>query len=246
MPYTPPSQRSPAASTKPSPSVSRTNSYAKSLEHPVPGVGYFSGPRPGLPRSSSHTYLHKERRSPAAEKNVTPSPDLTPVLESGDGFTKSMHQSGSLRQSPPPVNNNLIPTGAVISPPDSTQNSSDDDEEQSRGRSRRLEDFSELQAAVSAIEQRREGSPDRNEGLKPKLTGEVTSPSPQPSPQGQVLSPPLSREQRKISHSRSNTESSIIDAPRSVSDSPDRSSDEGEDLEIVRAKKPPMLRKKSG
>lgn len=253
MPYTPPSQRSPAASTAASPNVSRSNSYVKSIEHPVPGVGgYFpgprSGPRPGLPRSASSTaYLNRERRSPQAPKQSSqPSPDLTPVTEKGsnnnnnNGF-KNPQQSGSLRQSPPPVNNNLIPTGAVISPPDSTQNSSDD-EESSRGRSRRLENLEELQAAISAIEQRKEGSPERDgETGKPKLTLEVTSPSPLPT--ANTLSPPLSREQRKISHSRSNTESNIVEYPRPM-ESPDRSSDE--DLEMARLDKPPMVRKKSG
>ena len=259
MPYTPPSQQSPAASNHVTPSLSRSNSYVKSLDHPVPGVGYFigprTGPRSGLPRSASSTaYLNKERRSPTAPRqlhqqqlqNQEPSPDLTPVLERGNsdhGF-KNPQQSGSLRQSPPPVNNNLIPPGAVMSPPDSTLNSSDD-EESSRGRSRRLENLEELQAAISAIEQRKEGSPDRNvESARPKLSLEVTLPSPPPPAPTSILSPPLSKEQRKISHSRSNTESNIIDFPRGEMESPERSSDE--DLEMARIDKPSMVRKKSG
>lgn len=253
MPYTPPSQRSPAASNHASPIVSRSNSYIKSLEHAVPGVGYLTasrtGPRPGLPKSASSTaYLNKERRSPTAPRQQVQqqqqerSPDLTPVLENGDNNngSKNPPRSGSLRQSPPPMNNNLIPTGAVLSPPDSTLNSSDD-EESSRGRSRRLENLQELQAAISAIEQRKEGSPHRIvETGKPKLTLEVTS----PPASSNILSPALSKEQRKISHSRSSTESTIIDFQRSEVESPERSSDE--DLEMARIDKPAMVRKKSG
>ena len=243
MPYTPPSQRSPAVSSTPSPSVSRTNSYIKPSEYPIHNVGYNSGPRPGLPRSSSSTsYLNRERRSPQAPRHQNLSPDLTPVLEKqstiNNGF-KNPQQSGSLRQSPPPVNNSIIPTGAVISPPDSTQNSSDD-EEASEDRHRRLDNLEveELKSAISAIEQRRAGSPDRsNETGKPKLSIEVTTPSPQP-----LLHDPftLPREGR---HSRSDTDS-CIDYSRS-SDSPEGSS-EDDDLEMARSNKPPMLRKKSG
>jgi hypothetical protein len=245
MPYTPPSQRSPAASEPATPALSRNNSYVKSLEHPVPGVGFFHGPRPGLPRSSSSTsYLNRERRSPTAPK-YSPSPDSSPILEDQYGTKSKSYPSASLRQSPPPVNGNFIPTGAVMSPPDSTQNSSDD-EEIHRGRPRTVENIAELQAAISAMELRRDGSPEMASIVemdgKPKLVLDLSATSSHKFDSG--LSPPLSKEARKISHSRSNTEPVVMDLSRTALESPDRSSDS--DMDEERMKKPPMLRKKSG
>ena len=154
--------------------------------------------------------------------------------------------SGSLRQSPPPINDLVIPTGAIISPPDSAQSASDDEESGKRGRERGLGNLAELQAAISAIEQHREGSPERAEceTRKAKPALDLIMPSSDPKQLG-LKSPPLSEQARKISHSRSHTESAIPDIIAPVVDTPERSS--GSDLDeedLVR--KPPMLRKKSG
>ncbi|KAF2400605.1 hypothetical protein EJ06DRAFT_581711 [Trichodelitschia bisporula] len=56
MPYTPPSQRSPASSKSNSPTVSRTHSFDNTS---VPSE------RPVIARSKSAAYLHKHRRSPS-------------------------------------------------------------------------------------------------------------------------------------------------------------------------------------
>ena len=157
--------------------------------------------------------------------------------------SRTLSPTSSLRQSPPPVNDSIIPTGAVISPPDSTQNSSDD-EEPERGRAWETENLKELQDAVNAIELHRQGSPEMDgngDSGRPKLALDLSAASPRFKAMG-IASPPLSKEARKISHSRSNTESVALDLSRQISESPSSESD----VEEERLKKPPMLRKKSG
>jgi hypothetical protein len=138
-----------------------------------------------------------------------------------------------MRQSPPPVNNLLIPTGAVISPPDSSE---DSDGEDGKSRGRELE-MRELQHAVRSIDVRRESSPDTC-----NTRGQTSS-----APLSQTVSPTaLTAEARKISHSRSSTETAII-IPRSTSFdvSPAATSDDSED-EDGPLTKPSLVRKKSG
>ena len=144
---------------------------------------------------------------------------------------------------------------SAISPPDSNQNSSDDDEGRKRGRVRDLKNLAELQAAIRTIEQRRMSSPDvtGNETKKagftighdvPRLNtsakefGEQATSSPRP---------PLSEGARKISHSRSSTDSSaFLDFSRNKFDSPTQSTSSSDGEEIDRPVKPSMVRKKSG
>lgn len=84
------------------------------------------------------------------------------------------------------------------------------------------------------IDQRREGSPDK------KFLGETTS-----EPVSQSTSPTaLSTEARKISHSRSATETAII-IPRTKFDSPTQSSDDSDEDEGLHTR-PSLVRKKSG
>ena len=187
-------------------------------------------------------------------------PDATPRnadFSEADGPKKST-TSGSLRQSPSPLNDLQMPTGAVISPPDSSTNSSDDETNLKRGRVRELENLAELQAAIRIIEQHRESSPNRarEETRKARLALGLIVPDADSSARGliQQLSPglPLSKEARKISHSRSATDSAAQFHPsRQTADSPGRSrsvseseAEEFEDGELQR--KPSMVRKKSG
>ena len=256
MPYTPPSQQSPVASNPSSPTLSRAHSYSRSLPQ---NNDHSIGSRPGLPRSvSSASYLHKHRRSPShptvpslfKNQNVgSETPDSTSADEPLVQQRPSLVGNSSVRQSPPPVNDLAMPTGAVISPPDSAQNSSDDEDAEKRGRTRKLENLAELQAAISAIEQHREGSPDKFKEATDKarislglvLAGDNLS----VANDGTSHSVQIPTENRKSSHSRSATESVIIDLNRPKTESPDRSSDSDiEDEE--RIQKPPMLRKKSG
>lgn len=140
---------------------------------------------------------------------------------------------GSLRQSPPPVNNLRIPSGAVMSPPDSSENS-DGDESSGHERGRELEkNWDQLQQAVRSINVQREGSPD-------KVGAQLQASS---APVSQSTSPTaLSHTARKISHSRSATESKVI-VP-TFAESPTNTSDDSDDEGVVF--KPALVRKKSG
>lgn len=158
----------------------------------------------------------------------------------------SIDPHGSLRQSPPPSNKALIPTGLTISPPDSAHNSSDE-EDNRRGRGRQnLEDqnLRELQAAIYAIEQRRESSPNRTlDNAKASSSDMVDS-----HDFAADSRPPLSKEARKISHSRSSTDSNIVYDPTEAhmaSLARQESSDE-DDSEGSPSSRPSMVRKKSG
>ena len=185
---------------------------------------------------SSTSYLHKHRRSPSITKADGAPPTPTETVGGSVHATDFAH-NGSVRQSPPPVNNLLIPTGAVISPPDSAE-SSDGDESSSRERGRELEkNWDELQEAVRKIDQKREGSPDK--------VGRALSARTRSEPVSQITSPTaLTKEARKISHSRSSTETAI-QIPRPQFDSPSQGSDESEEDDNSFSK-PSLVRKKSG
>lgn len=265
MPYTPPAQQSPIASRSESPSISRTHSFSKTQAGGGPSLSLPE--RPHLPRSASSTsYLHKHRRSPSWSKPTPSTSDSPPATHDvqpvnsdapaagGTDGRSQLDTTGSLRQSPPPLNVSLIPIGALMSPPDSSQNSSDEDERTRRRRGRELENLAELQAAIRIIEQHRESSPNRtNEAARKArialglmvpskdLLDEESKTAPNSS------KPPLSKEARKISHSRSSTVgSALLDLtgtrPGRETDSSDPEDDENDGLRD----RPPMVRKKSG
>jgi hypothetical protein len=143
-----------------------------------------------------------------------------------------------------------MPTGAVLSPPDSVQNSSDDDEE-GKVRGRELSNLAELQAAIRNIGQRRESSPSQqaanvakaNQVLTLKMPSKVADISPTPEEVERALSHGI----RKISHTRSNTDSSVfMDLRQNPSETPSEDEDASDDEPDRSRRKPPMLRKKSG
>ena len=153
--------------------------------------------------------------------------------------TTDFAQTNSLRQSPPPVNNLRIPTGAVLSPPDSPETSDDNsDGSGNNERGRELEkNWDDLKHAVRLIDQKRDGSPDK--------VGVPLSRQPQSEPHSQVTSPTaLSAEARKISHSRSSTETAIIIPRQTHFESPTQGTDDSEEDEQL--SKPSLVRKKSG
>ncbi|KAI7634104.1 hypothetical protein KC322_g22242, partial [Hortaea werneckii] len=161
MPYTPPSQQSPASSKNSSPYSSRSPSISEDgMRSPVTG-------RPQPPRSNSASYTHKQRRSPSVQRTDSATAE---TLENHVKATDFAHLE-SVRQSPPPVNNLMIPTGMVISPPDSPDHS-DGDGEQERGRQ---VDWDQLKQAVRAIDMKREGSPDKV-GVHLKPTDNASEP----------------------------------------------------------------------
>lgn len=273
MPYTPPSQRSPAVSNGSSPALSRTHSYHKqATEEEKTTSSPASPPRPNLPRStSSSAYLSKHRRGPSFNNDVLLANtqenvnryeanglDETSQLDQTSQPAPEVDVHGSLRQSPPPVNNAIIPPGAMISPPDSSHNSSDD-EDNHRGRTRDIANLAELQAAIREIELRKESSPARagrdsenipgNLGLDiPLGRSELNKSFSADDIARQVLRPPLSKEARKISHSRSSTDPNIVLDSSSVTESPLQAGpdSDGDDADDGVRMKPPMVRKKSG
>jgi hypothetical protein len=229
MPYTPPSQRSPASSKTNSPILSRNHSYID--QSPLSPVAS----RPALPRSvSSTSYLNKHRRSgssttadnTAANGHVV-NGNTSPASDASRSRGASIN--GSIRQSPSPVNDLLIPSGAITTPPDSS-----DDEE----RGRNIGNLRELQEALQHIDVKRIPSPTRNG------TAETTK---KPSPP-MTMARSLSAEARKIAHSRSSSEITLSQhVIHPLNTDPIISSSDGSDAEDDELRiKPPLLRKKSG
>ncbi|KAI5362335.1 Putative CBM21 (carbohydrate binding type-21) domain, CBM21 domain superfamily [Septoria linicola] len=243
MPYTPPSQQSPASSKSSSPIMSRSSSYHQDDTH-IPRSPASTRPQP--PRSHSSTsYLHRHRRSPSwGSKASTDGAPPTPT-EAPDSSINATDfaRNGSIRQSPPPVNNLRIPTGAVMSPPDSSENS-DGDDSAGNDRGRELEkNWDELQQAVRQINLQREGSPDKV-GTHLPQQHTVSAPTSESTSPTALTRPALSAEARKISHSRSSTESKVI-LKTTFADSPTQTSDDSDEDEGLMTK-PALVRKKSG
>jgi hypothetical protein len=231
MPYTPPSQRSPASSKTNSPILSRNHSYIDTSP-----LSPATSQRPALPRSvSSTSYLNRQRRTPSTSTAdntaanghvvVNGSPDLV----SDASRSRGPAANGSIRQSPSPVNHLLIPSGAITTPPDSS-----DDEE--RGRS--IGNLKELQEALQHIDVKRVPSPTRH----------AVTETPNNTPQLVTAARSLSAEARKISHSRSSSEITLSQhLIHPLNTDPIISSSDGSDSEDDELRiKPPLLRKKSG
>ena len=258
MPYTPPAQQSPGASKPQSPALSRSHSHCHGKSSSSPGNS--NGPRPGLPRSvSSASYLHRHRRSPSLTKSVESptSPSVASPIQHvvvGDSLLEDELSPKSIRQSPPPVNGNPIPPGAVATPPESTQNSSDDEENVSRGRPVDFEHMAELQAVIRIIEQHREGSPSEiSESIrKAKIhLGLHVPESNFSTPKNEeTRRSPLSEDARRVSHSRSATESQVFQGFSLGNDdgtpTSQSATDSDEEIDGAKARRPLMLRKKSG
>ena len=183
-------------------------------------------------------------------------PNATPVDERLDQASENASQN-TRKSSPKALD---IPASSPMSPPDSKENSSDEDLVAREGRARELENLAELQAAIRTIEQHRESSPERMDAearkSKEALGILVQEPTAQPSTsvnmssKSSVARPPLSAEARKISHSRSATESAAyLDLSRPSDRTGTQSltdSDDDDEEEMTMQQKPPMVRKKSG
>lgn len=258
MPYTPPAQRSPVASQSSTPprklSISNGCSTQTQLED-----ASSHGSRPNPPQSSgSKTYLHKHRRSPSINKSTasfaaSAAPDINGLKKADSCLDREWPSSSSPSRETPDHSKPTLSVSGADSPTGSFQStiSSDDETQATRGRPREVGNLAELQAAISSIEQHREGSPMPAEDKK-KPQGVLALPPPADfdGPEAQI-SPklPLSAGARKISHSRSSTDTSAyFDFPKTKFDSPARSSSEDsldedeDDLEF----KPSLIRKKSG
>ncbi|KAJ5380430.1 uncharacterized protein N7496_002858 [Penicillium cataractarum] len=203
--------------------------------------------RPSVAQSASHrlqnsrsysstSYVRRHRRSPSICKSTGLSSSEPPSR-----ISPTIDPHASLRQSPPPLNNAAIPPGAVISPPESVANSSDEESSEPRDEIK----LEELEAAVRSIEQRRELSPEREtmrtaeeSGTEAQSSSSLAPPTLQSRPKPNYLR--LSKESRKISHSRSSTETAVdLRREQALTSSPD-------DSDAEATPKPPMVRKKSG
>ncbi|KAK4118560.1 carbohydrate-binding module family 21 protein [Parathielavia appendiculata] len=227
MPYTPPSNRSPASTGPSSPEGSRRPSFNQPQS---------ASPRPVLPRSAS--YLTRHRRTPSA----TPPHEspLSPEATSED--LKSM-MAGSVRQSPPPITGDRrMPNGAIMSPPDSA--SDDDDLPAVRGR--QIENLKELHDALSQIPHQRARLPSNTTKDGPDAGDLLVLPDQAGALTGGIhhsfstssLGDIHTGANRRFTHARSATEPHIL-ISRSTSGSE-------EDSDGERREKPQMVRKKSG
>lgn len=257
MPYTPPA-KSPTASRPETPNLSRSSSYSNSQAQDTSGSIHSS--RSGLPySSSSRSYLNKHRRSPSVTKpSELLTPDPTSIEKSSPSIDDQKNVEFSttgVRQSPTDSPTVSLEPSPAVSPP----TSSDDDASTARGRGRDVANLAELQAAIRIIEQHRTGSPDTQGSevtKKARLTLGLplrqTDLSNKERPSKPVLSSGLrlSAEARKISHSRSTTDTTaFFDFPRNKFDSPARSqsdSDAEDEEEDELRMKPSLIRKKSG
>ncbi|KAF7118581.1 hypothetical protein CNMCM5793_008115 [Aspergillus hiratsukae] len=222
MPYTAPLKSSPSAQH-----IEHSQPISQSCPSSPPSAASKAG-RPHLPRSYSSTaYVRRHRRSPSTSKTF-----VFPVADNRPSKTNHVVDTlASVRQSPPPISDAMMPPGAVISPPESAPNSSDEELTHQQRDALTLE---ELEAAVRSIEQRRTPSPERETAAGKSSS----STAPEESSR-----PPLTKEARKISHSRSVTESSISHQKNeeALTSSPDESERDDEPQ-----RKQPMVRKKSG
>ncbi|KAK5155699.1 hypothetical protein LTR04_005790 [Oleoguttula sp. CCFEE 6159] len=179
----------------------------------------------------------------------------SPQLEVRTAPEANIVTNGSIRQSPP-LNDQAIPTGAILSPPESPEQS-DGDESGIRMRGRQMKnecDLAELRTAVRNIRLKRDFSPNRaNEEIAKLLNNvgvEVSTTEPAGRSSAIDSRPALSQEARKISHSRSSTETAILipsrtqfaESPAASSDDSDEENDDDDNMHC----KPPLLRKKSG
>lgn len=170
-----------------------------------------------------------------------------------DRERNSLQHNVNLRKSPPPVTDeSKLPSGVILSPPESAQNSSD--EESGKPRGRQIEKLSELQAAIRNIAQHRASSPsddDKETTQAGKCLSLVvhTQAGNLKHAQGKPENK-LSPSAIKISHSRSNTDTSLYlnEMRQQQADTPttETDDDETDDSEVSLSRKPPMVRKKSG
>ncbi|KAF2144257.1 carbohydrate-binding module family 21 protein [Aplosporella prunicola CBS 121167] len=224
MPYTPPSQRSPASSKTNSPILSRSHSYSEATGVSSPTSAAH---RSVLPHSVSSTaYLSKHRRTPSISDSPT---------QGQNGANGQVTAANGRPHHPNPPTKLLIPVGADATPPDSVQNSDDED----RGR-RHEGKFAELAQALQSIEVKRGHSPERH------ANGTASAP-PEPEPQHKPLRPALTPEARKISHSRSTSDVALSSHVKDLTVSPMQTSESSEDDDDDGLSfKPALVRKKSG
>lgn len=192
-----------------------------------------------LSGSYSADHVRRHRRSPSLSKSF-----VVPVFEGSPKLNHALNAHAAVRWPSPTLGNTMVPPGAVISPPESNSNSSDEEQSYQQQEAIKLE---YLEAAVRSIEQKRESSTERKQFREPQFDkmpdAAVSKSSMKP---GHIAndssSLPLSKEGRKLSHSRTYTMSATVQKQEeAISSSPEDSGREDEPKQ-----RPPMIRKKSG
>jgi hypothetical protein len=228
MPYTPPKPRSPVASHKSSPALSRNQSYEKSPQ----------SSRPDLPRSRSAAYIHKHRRSPALGDANNSHQNGVENSKSSISFADG---TSTVASAQPIYTGEGKPSLADTSSAPIEMGSSD---EEDRGRSRQIAHLAETLKSTALLMGKRQHSPQREQN------GTATVDANQSAPlMVDTTSGALTPEARKIAHSRSSSE--MIPLPQShqylsvdTLFSPGDSDDEDDGLMMMG--RMPLLRKKSG
>ncbi|KAF4119416.1 putative phosphatase regulatory subunit [Geosmithia morbida] len=251
MPYTPPSQRSPALSPCSSPNAGR---------------GPLPARRASLPRSSSYARNHQRKSSvtDASSGTLTPrgtSEDL-PSLASSAVAVAAQQQQQRPSALMPWTDDLIMPHGAVISPPDSASSSSDDEATLPHIRGRQSAKAKGLKTAVTHLphakpppsyphpqQQRQQSHATASRDASKSQSNEGdTRKNMHLSLSLAALDDTASRHRpRKVSHVRSATEPNAIVTQSSTENTSD--DENGVDIDNpdeATASKPPMVRKKSG
>lgn len=200
-----------------------------------PKLLHTSTDRMNLSRSYSSTeYVRRHRRSPSLSKTFA-----IPAFEGSPKFNHALNTNAAVRPPCLPLSNATLRHGAVLSPPDSNTDSGDEGQCYRPHGAIKLE---YLEAAVRSIEQKRESFSKKFEEPHYNVADSVSSNMKQETTASSFSSLPLSREGRKVSHSRSATVSPIVQKQEEAV----MSSSEDSDRDNAPKSRPPMVRKKSG
>lgn len=253
MPYTAPVVYAPAASRLHISSVGRSQVCSDSRLQGHASSHGESQSTGACQQTSSRAYLSRHRRSPS----ISSSPPRTSGTEANPSRPPGQ-DAPSLERAP--QSDHPFTTATDDAPTTSSRasssNSSEDEAPANRGTGRTLENLAELQEAIRSMEQKRSSSPTgQEEARRTRVALGLESACGKPTEKAESVKatlpkrPALSAEARKISHSRSNTETSAIrDFPvkeqRAAGSGTRTDFEDADDIEI--GNKPPLLRKKSG
>ncbi|KAI9671003.1 MAG: hypothetical protein M1831_005088 [Alyxoria varia] len=234
MPYTPPSQHSPTSFFSNKDTSQRSHSpAAESFRFPP-----SPGPTSSLPRSSSSQRARRHSLTSANEGAVEH--DNQARIEPANGHIMGLKVDTSANHDRPSALGSSKPNDTNVDK-DGSQRSWNRNEG-SRLSSAQLEELGD--AVRQSITTNREGSPD-----PATENGETEQEISRESDDGHLAPPArkLSESARKISHSRSSTETSILNAPSSSSSPSGGSDSNGSDEDEPGLQmRPSMIRKKSG
>ncbi|RDI79406.1 hypothetical protein Vi05172_g10569 [Venturia inaequalis] len=232
MPYTPPSSRSPATSSPNSPILSRNQFYDQHLNNG----------RPGLPRSRSATYLQQHRRTPSisdkhSHRDELHHGELAPIDPRHRVDNGHHHIGNGIRIATPHATNHADSLTVPDLTQDSTVSPSEASDDEDRGRGRQV-------ALLAAQLKQKIARSNREESATRKNSTQSADSNASPAAlTRRPVSPALSPEARKISHSRSSSDVHFSTIPDIV---PSQAASSEEDSDDELTMKPSLVRKKSG